>query len=270
MRCIALVAIALLLSPLSIRAESLPELIVPVNESELDQVRTNNDYFLRRQLYFSKRHRIVKVNDTLLNGTPRFRITLFDDVIATIETKEVTQVRADYIRWRGMIVVPGAIEVRNQAGELQSDQVAQETRERILGVNFSALTWDLDRATGKASLAMYRPSSTSPHPIAANEQQSTELARLSQLDKNAFRSVRGSLRMPVTNSRFWLMPVDADPQYHLLYEENPERTGFMRIDTPYDETTTRGARDKQKYEQYQEFLRSLGEDPKARPTGNPQ
>jgi hypothetical protein len=61
--------------------DKLDELMTPVDGATYDKLYQNNEFSIRQQLYFAKKHRIVKINtDLLMQNSKPFSITPFNEM----------------------------------------------------------------------------------------------------------------------------------------------------------------------------------------------
>lgn len=89
-----------------------PEFLIPVTGSEEAMSRVNNPYFLKKETYFAKQYRIVKVNTELLLNADQIKISLFDDLSATLQVTITISVDVQSdglsINWKGHFIEPTA------------------------------------------------------------------------------------------------------------------------------------------------------------------
>ena len=96
-----------------------------------------HEYFLRKNLYFAKNHRIVTINfDALISEAP-ITIQLFDGEFVNYLPLEVDQSKREVIRWKGIIENPPftSDELVDQS---TSEEDANRVFEAIFGVEFGA------------------------------------------------------------------------------------------------------------------------------------
>jgi hypothetical protein len=84
------------------------ELFIPVDASTYDRLYENNEFFIRQQLYFAKKHRIVKINtDLLMHDSEPFSITPFNDVkFKVFGNKKAKPINQQSHIWDGQLSHP--------------------------------------------------------------------------------------------------------------------------------------------------------------------
>jgi hypothetical protein len=171
----------------------------------------------------------VKINYKLLEQPgSRFSITPFDDLAVEVSTVSVEPANSSgqFVQWRGEIVdqrLPGrAIVLNVRSGGYQ----APLSVARKIAVE--------QQAAGESS------SSFSAEPPSMADRHATT--------KIDVKTVSGEWVLLTKGARVVLMPVEDDPRYHVVYEQDRTKVPNGAHENP--ETT-------EKLRQQQEFMRSL-------------
>ena len=225
----------------------LPELLTPVTGSEEAIVTSENDYFLKKHLYFAKRHRIVRVDLDLLESVEQFTISLFDDVSLAVEVTELDVDRDKLvIRWKGRVINPKySFDDLNR--RLQNPEDAKSLHDGLFGLSISAGQFDYDEVSG-ANL----PS----HPRRSYLGRDRRIFD-ARINMSKFYGVSAEFSGPTLRDNYILKTLEMGGAYHILIEVDPTKTISPG---PFDDPDDPEMGVKRR--QYEEFLQSLGEDPR--------
>ena len=228
----------------------LQELFISITPSEESAVRTKNDYFLKKHLYFAKRHRIVRVNTDLFETAVQFSIPLFDDESISVSRTKVEANSDRYIiNWHGQIADPPfpAEELTKQGVPLEESEFLHST---LFSISMAAVSHDYDLATGASTPSSFRKTEDN-----------------AGLHTSTFYAVAADISVPTLPSQYKLISLEMDRRYHLLIEIDPAKMfpPGPYFDAEHPELGT-------KRQQYADFIYLLGQDPRrtAIPKDNSQ
>lgn len=232
-----------------------PEFLVPVTDSEEALARINNDYFLQKETYFAKQYRIVKVNTDLLLNADQIKISLFDDLAVTLQVSSVdVQTDGATINWKGRFIEP-SISVDDLVAGGTSRGEAEVVAPHMNSIKIFAAQISFDETTR----LKYQ------HSFARFEKYRISTQKFSADGKSAVYEVGFSIESIVLPNTYELVPLASDPQFHVLFELDLDKTFTKPIERPdpnvvgsYIETPENAA----KHQQYRDFLNSLGPDPR--------
>ena len=215
----------------------LQELLTPVTGRELAEVTAKNAYFLKKHLYGAKRHRIVTADiDVLLSREP-FVISLFNGDSLTLEPSHNQSYNTGLpIIWTGSISKPyisaDQLRVRQHIGKKE----AKLRHDAMFGVNIAASRYEYDIESG------------ANFPTRALRSHS---------GNSSYYGMTANIFFPGAPGIYYLRPVDMGGPYHILVEIDPSK---MITPGPLDdpENPERAL----KLRDLEEFLESLGEDPR--------
>jgi hypothetical protein len=217
-----------------------PELLIEVTGSEEATVRAENEYFLKKHLYFAKRHRIVRINDAALESQEAIRISTFDreSLIVAVTKREVDR-NGFTTGWEGEIAEPpfSAKELMDQVPTLEEAKLLHSS---MFTVVISTARYAYDELTGAIT------------PTRADEDPENASPRSS-----SFYGLHANISIPTLSGQYRLRSLEMDPRYHILIEDDQAKL-FPPGPLYDDEHPELGVRRRQ----YAEFLRSLGEDPR--------
>lgn len=211
------------------------ELLLPVSDHEELELRTKNEYFLQKELYFAKNHRIVIVDiDALVSEAP-ITIQLFDGESINVRPVEITRGIIEVIRWKGIVEDPPF-----NADEFRDDNVTEEEAnlafEALFGVEFGA------------SLAEYIEGLDANFWVHQGQPRSSE---------NLFYGISDDIWIRESGKQYFLRLLDMGGPYHVLYEVDESKR--FPAGPLYD---FRNWSLGKKRREYRDFIESLGEDPK--------
>lgn len=250
--------ISLLIAPLLSHSQVLPELLLPVDPKALDGLLSKSNYGLRRQLYVAKRYRIVQIDFSVLDRPGvEFTITPFDDLQMTVAAKQTRGPSSggQWREWLGDLVIPGAI-VTDSEGRVVEDWP--------FVVNLQIRTGDHEvpvKLIRKIAAERGDKNEFGPLPDISGAPPETGGNRVST--RLSLRTILGEWWLPANPpTRIVIQPVEDDPRYHVIYEEDQDKMAHT-IDTPSEDTT-------RKLERAREFARQLEEErAKALAEANP-
>ena len=256
-----LFAVLLIFSSLSNsqHAAKSQELLIAVSGGEENRVARANDYFLRKEGYFAKRFRIVRVNtDLLLGDVESFTITLFEGRMlpATRQSVEFGEWNATFI-WSGnQSSVPfSAMDIATSNPSL-TEKAANDIYENLTGFSVFGTQFVFD---GKPELAeevagMRRDPNTGR--IYHNrERLAGKLNRGTTVYSTRF-DIRLVSNESLAGTEYQLRPLPMDRRYSVLYEIDPNKIFEVPRDQPASPEI------QERYQLYRDFVDSLGDDPR--------
>ena len=226
-------------------AETPDELLIPVSQEELAQVQQSNEYFLKARLYFAKRHRIVRINESVLESDQPFIISLFPDTQITVKRDSVEIEPNTLIYWKGKIIDP-PFATSALANSGFPEKEAEEIWESAVGLSIAGVVYDRDIATNQSFPARHERSA----------QGFKRPEDTSRIEKSAFYSVAINILSPPLNGNYKIRSLEATPDYHVVYEFDMSRR-FSRKPSTDEENERKRAN-------YEAYMKSLGEDPRNR------
>lgn len=236
-----LLAIALLpILATSTLAQNSRQLFIPVEGDELDQVLIDNEYFVLKQAFVTKRHRIVRVNEQVLREQETLEINLFPDTNYLVRRESPRDQWGEVIHWQGWVINPTRAHPNGGADEGAADSHWADTH----AVRFTGVAFDVDKLTGRSFAAR------SP----VNVQGCKRPSDPSQLRHAAFYGFVGEISAPLQLDNFRLISLSASPQYHLIGEFDTMK--MLRLHPENREQT-------ELRQQYNEYLKSIGPDPRS-------
>ena len=232
-----------------------PECLNPVTDSDAAIVQAYNQYFLKKETYFARQYRIVKVNTDLLLNADQIKISLFDDLSATLQVSSV-DVHPDglSISWTGRFIEP-SVSIDDLLASGVSRKEAEVVLPHLNSLSISAGRISFDE---KARLKY-------PFYFPRFEKFRNSSRKFSPDGKSAVYDVVFLIQGIVLPEIYELRPLASDPQHHVLIQLDPNKVFTIPIERPdpnavdsYAETPENGA----KRQQYRDFLNSLGPDPR--------
>jgi hypothetical protein len=235
-------------------------LLETVDESELAEARLAsdwfiNDYFIKQETYFAKRYRIVKVNVDLLLNSPEIEMELFDgqSLRLRVTSADVHPANSS-IGWTGHFVHPEITTneiVKSGLPEEDANFLAPAANSQVIGaaeISYNANT--------RRKYPWYDPR-FAEHASATRAYSDDGKSRV--YDVSFFMN---HSKLP---GIYELRSLASDPRYHVLIEHDPEKTFVTPIEKPasaYQSGSVDSAENAAKRHRYQEFLDSLGPDPR--------
>lgn len=235
------------------------DLFLPVAGPEEAAVRAESSHYLAAQLYVTKRHRIVRINEDALRrgaGATIFA-NFFSDVQLQYTIDDPLELGTGYFDRVKLTLVNSGMVVQGflQADPAMSQSTAQRLATGITQVSLSALLWVKDDLHGR-----HWPASVLQQPTAAGAIVTVADLRLALADEDLALGFSFSAIHPLTGARYSLRSLPANPSYHVLWEWDPARSNLKRTDS---QSPPLSAEAKRRSEAYEQFQRSLGPVPGA-------
>ena len=152
---------ALMLSNVS--TADAPELLIPVTGEEAKRIIAANEYFIKKEEYFAKRHRIVRVKTDLLFGDEEnLTLSLFNDVSIPIKRKEIEVLDGGInFTWYGQYAVtPFTVDEFVQSNAHLREEIARRVYGNLFDIRISGTKYVFtdDPATAEGLAGMRRDS----------------------------------------------------------------------------------------------------------------
>lgn len=243
-------------SPLTTLAQA-PELFLPVTGSEEAIARAENEYFLKKTLYFAKRHRIVRVNASLLlknsDAPGEITVNLFDDVKLRYGVTRLIDLSVGQIGFSAQLVTPpmsvGDV-MRENPG--LSYATAADLHNMFFELSIAGSEFVHDTVRNR-----YWPTST------VKEYYShTRPGKLPKLPPAAerFYAFQAEILSPDATEKYMLEPLYGNPRYHVVWEVDYSKSIVKPAD-PAEEASWSENRKRQladKSRAYSEYLTANG------------
>ncbi len=237
--------LAVLLQPLgAAHAQSSKELLIPVDAATIARVESASKYELRSQAYFAKRYRIVRVNfDVLKHPDAEFTISAFPDVtfgVKALQTHGPSS--SDQLQeWTGVLVSPATRMIAVDTGaEIPPPRVHLWVRSGAHEVPLRVVR-DIAQSEGKGGAA------TSFGPLPDISGAPLDDDRLTT--RLNLQSLSGQWFAPSLMNEVVIQPLDGDPRYHIVFEQDRARIP-QSADTSSEDT-------RRKLERRQQFIQAL-------------
>ncbi len=201
-----------LIQPVAEAAESIPNLLLPVDKADLVRLQSPSQYGFRQQSYFAKRYQIVRINFPLLDVVGQtFDVAAFPDLSIRMVARDV-------------VGIPSGENLREWTGEILSPAIPPSS-----GVDSP------DVLHPQVSLWIHTGDLPVPIRVAREIQQtggkSELLGALPEQDASASRvftridvpTLSGQWFVPALNAQFVIQPIEDDPRFHIFYEEDFEK-----------------------------------------------
>lgn len=228
-------------------------IFLPVDNEKAKEVIEYNKYFLMRQLYFSKRHRIVEINAELLKNRKNITLNFFEDIAIPLKLETIKDGRGS-LTWLGQmqfgeeerIAIPPEYESSLKGVGLTPEMVLSHLRR----VTFYVHEYDVNNKTGEAVPSAISPKGTASEiPLHSSE--------LPDFTRNSFSSVYGGVNYLPTRQSFMVMPLQYSPKYHVVYELDNDKRYPVNIDSDEYVPTPEN---KRKQDAHNEFFRGVPRD----------
>lgn len=227
-------------------AESLSELLIPISRDELAQVEQSNEYFLKARLYFAKRHRIVRVNKTVLESDEPFTISLFPNTQITVARETVRIYPESVIHWKGKITDP-SVPLSTFVNAGMPEEEATAVWESTVGLSITGVAYDIDILTNQSY----------PSKSERNAQGFIRPNDPSLIAKSAFYSfATTNITLPSKGDTYQISALSATPEFHTVIEVDKSREFSVKPSTDAENEKRRDA--------YNSYMKTLGEDPRTR------
>ncbi len=218
-----------------VRADALPEFIHVAPKIKQTKLEQPNNFFLRQDLYFARKHRIVTVDFDAL-GAPgsEFTMTLFPNLVLTVQTLSLQPdpTNPDQNFWRGKIV---GLRENNKDVSLSGFDDEDLSFVFSFGYIFPDISPELseeltkDAETGFGTDVL-RPAGQTTKP------------------RIGVRIVGAHIDVPLHKDPILISAVPEDPRFHVVYEQNLDKQNF------------KGADKAEQQRKYREFLDSLDKE----------
>jgi hypothetical protein len=226
-------------------AESLGELLIPISPDELPQVEQSNEYFLKARLYFAKRHRIVRINETVLQSDEPFTISFFPNTQITVARESARIYPESVIHWKGKITDP-SVPLSTFVNTGMPEEEATAVWESTVGLSITGVAYDRDIASNQSY----------PSRSERNAQGFRRPDDSSLITKSAFYSFATDISLPSNGDTYRIRALEASPEFHTVIEVDKSREFFIEVTTDRENEKRREA--------YYKHMEGLGEDPRLR------
>jgi hypothetical protein len=193
-------------------AESIPRLLLPVDNSDLNRLQSKSKYGLRQQIYFAKRYQIVRINFSVLDKPGQtFDVDAFPDLTMRMVAKSIAgPPSGDSLReWTGEIVSPA---LSRESGIDSPD---------LLHPSVAFWVHTDAQVPIAAAREIAKSQGTSPEALSALPDQ--DLPRARAFTKLNLRTLSGDWFVPALGAQFVIQPVEDDPRFHIIYEPDPDK-----------------------------------------------
>ncbi len=206
-----------------VAAEERGDLFTAADEETVKRLLQPTHYEIREQLYFAKRYRFVVLNvQQLLQPVGHeFDITLFPDQVLHVRTRELNQQPDGRVGcWHGAILEP-------RTTYTYPEEDSAESHDELDELNNFALCWTLAdlhvtseiAASINAELKANRAAGRGFQPV-----DPANVPRLSQGSRWSAYQLSGDILPDWSGNSYAIRPLMEDPHYHILYEEDPDKT----------------------------------------------
>lgn len=185
------------------------ELLIPIEKDELAQVQIENDWFLKDYLYFSKRHRIVRINEAALRSTDPITISLFPDAKVTAQREQIRETPGTTLRWVGKVVDTNS----NDFGLVLETDSQKEMIGLLTELKIGGVFYDVDIATNESFV---------PNTDWSIKGYSRP-ADPSRIEKAAYLAISAFILSPALEGVYKIQSLNATPEYHLVFEFDSTR-----------------------------------------------
>ena len=245
----------LLCVPLLTQAENLFQQVTPEEEA---RIYLYNQPSIDRQIYYTSRYRIVRINTQLLESeNAEFTINPFQDIQMDVVALKVDRSEPYVVHWQGIWKEWEGVTGMSQPSTdyPEGKPLTKEELQRLLRFDLRLQSWHVNPNTAEVILSGIMPGKYNA--LAADDMEG--IRKLDQFKPAAFKSVRGRFFI-LGGGSFVLMPLEYTPKYHLIYIRHPDR--YEGIDTPYDQLSDEN---KRRLREQKVFIDSLPpEDPEKK------
>jgi hypothetical protein len=239
--------------PLGVDVRS--ELIASISEADERTVESANDYFLKKETYFARRYRIVKVDTDLLLSAAQFTISLFDELSVSVRMRSVdVDAQLFTVSWQGEFIEP-RISVDDLVATGIEEGDAKLLEPHVNGLRISAAQVSFDE-TARIAYPYYFP---------RFEKFRNTNREVSPSGQPALYHVGFVIQGAILPAAYELRPLLSDSQHHVLIELDPSKLFTEPIEP---DLATAGSEYQEspenmtKRQRYEDFLESLGPDPR--------
>ena len=228
-------------------AATTTDLFIPVTGTEAANIESENDYFLRKHRYFSKRARLVLLDGRALELGDTIVISLFDGNSLTVAPSNLNvDGRGSSLFWSGIVTEP-SVPVDELMTQGLTREQAQSAHASLFKLSFAAVRYVNDKQS--RTIRLYDKSEK----IGVLEDR---IAR-SKSDLNIFYAIDTQFVAAKLGAEYKLIPLEMSPGYHVLIEIDDQK----RIsEGPFDDPANPSEGIKR--QQYRDFLEALGPDPR--------
>jgi hypothetical protein len=197
---------------------ALPELLIPADRVAIERFARSSNYFLREQLYFAKRHRIVKINfDVLERDGARFTVTPFDDLAVELQATRIDRSSpGGSVLWQGRILRP----VVGPDLELELDDEQRDAELDLVNTVDLAYRWAVRDV--RPALARVLAGDGAPVPRIANAAGAASSMKGAAM-KMRVMTMSAAWNLEAVPTTLRIAEIDEDPRYHVVYEEDPSK-----------------------------------------------
>ena len=244
-RSYAILAGLSLFCPIASQAQS-NELLIPLDQETIAELTKRANFSIQTQTYFAKRYQVVRINFAALQlgDGVEFSVTPFDGLQMRAVQKSVEQASAhDQLReWTGELTVPEeqypAVDLLGRAVQRRRPRISLWVRSGLHEIPLQ-LAREIAKERGDRQSFGGLPETSS---VLSTGQAFTKLD---------LQTVSGQWFVPSLSANVVIRPLEEDPRFHVIYEEDWTKTpqGGHR---PNEDSS-------RKLEQYQRFREQLRE-----------
>ncbi|HMN44533.1 MAG TPA: hypothetical protein PKE27_08175 [Povalibacter sp.] len=227
--------------PIAESAESIPDLLLPVDEADLVRLQSPSKYGLRHQAYFAKRYQIVRINFALLETAGQtFDVAAFPDTTLRMVARDVAG-------------IPSGENLREWTGEIVSPAIPPDSGVDSPDVLHPPVNFWIHTGALPVPVRVARE-------IEQAGGKSVVFGALPDQDPHAFtkidvQTLSGRWFVPALNAAFVIQPIEDDPRFHIFYEAD-----FDKIPQG---THPGNAMNEEKLRRMREFLDELDSERRA-------
>ena len=203
----------------SAHAQTPPELLLPLEQQEIGELMNKSNYGLRGQLYFAKRYRLAKINfDVLAQPNATFSITPFDDLTLVLSSKDLKGPSSfgNLREWSGELISPSLREVVDSR-----IPAALRANQRItLWIRSGEHEVPIELIRKMAAENKHQEGGGQAAALPNIDGAPRETANARVFTKLDLQTVSGEWFVPAKAARIVIRPVEDDPRYHLIYEQD--------------------------------------------------
>lgn len=245
----------------SLEAQNPAELLSEVNPNKAQRLYEYNAVFLQELLYFSKRHRIVKVDTKLLLKGEDFTITPFDDMEPIHIVPEFSQKGEDIVSVIAHVVntnpnlPPEFADTISFVIALLAYDLNESDEAVISAYNKLAHSphWEIDEFGIPVLETTSSKGVAGPPPITLEEIEWHK--KIKKLKKHQFFSV-GTTFQDSKGKHYSLSPLKYSPKYSVIHEYDSDKLYTLGDQSPTGPSPM-SEDDKRKHKQFADFVKSL-------------
>lgn len=185
----------------------------PLTPQEIESLDQPNNHQIRRELYFSKRHRYARIDVTpLLSGSKEIQIDLFEDIPINIKINGFDQSDdGQLIRWKGTTI--------NQEFDVES---APKELLPFIQANHEAILITFMERRRLDSEAMEKEVSIGAQPTVTVNPSDNNSSQLPPFQ--ATYTLYARIKNPNNGKKYRVVPLENHPDFHLIYEVDDTKT----------------------------------------------